>query len=128
MDIFFNDPDVVRLPPEKVRLRDVHIIPQAGSGRVKIHIELTPFQKRPDLSIRITSVTGKEAARTTILETMLTKLELTMHLREPEPGGEYTVETTVYYQKLPQPSESDVEIQLPEPMIVDQRKTTFILS
>jgi hypothetical protein len=59
---------------------------------------------------------------------MLTKLELTMHLREPEPGGEYTVETTVYYQKLPQPSESDVEIQLPEPMIVDQRKTTFILS
>jgi hypothetical protein len=128
MDIFFNDPNVVRLPPEKVRLRDVQIIPQVGSGRVKIHLELTPFQKRPDISVRITSVAGKEAARTTILETMLTKLELTIHLREPEPGGEYMVETTVYYQKLPQPSEADDEIQLPEPMIVDQRKTTFILS
>lgn len=128
MDLFFNDPNVVRMPPEEVRLRDVQITPQPESGRVKIHLELTPFQKRPNISVSITSSTGKEAARTTILETMLTKLELTIHLREPEPGSEYSVETSVYYQKLPQPSEEGVEIQLPEPMIVDRQKTTFILA
>jgi hypothetical protein len=128
MDIFFNNPNVVRLPPEEVRLREVHITDLPKSGRVKIHLELTPFQKRPDISVSITSFSGKEAARTTILETMLTKLELTMHLREPELGREYTVETTVYYQKLPQPSETEVDIQLPEPMIVDRQKTTFVLA
>ena len=128
MDIFFTDPNVVRMPPEEVRLRDVQITPQPESGRVKVYLELTPFQKRPNISVSITSSTGKEAARTTILETMLTKLELTIHLREPEPGSEYSVETSVYYQKLPQPSEEEVEVQLPEPMIVDRQKTTFILA
>ncbi len=128
MDIFFNDPNVVRLPPEDVHLREVRITPQVDTGRVKIHLELTPFQKRPNISVSITSASGKEAARATILETMLTRLELTIHLREPDPGSEYTVETTVFYQKIPQPGEEEVEIQLPEPMTVDQRKTTFILA
>ncbi len=128
MDIFFNDPNVVRLPPEEVRLREVRITPQTATGRVKIHLELTPFQKRPNISVSITSASGKEAARATILETMLTRLELTMHLREPDSGSEYSVETTVFYQKIPQPGEEEVEIQLPEPMTVDQRKTTFILA
>jgi hypothetical protein len=128
LDIFFNDPNVVRLPPEEVRLREVRIMVQADTGRVKIHLELTPFQKRPNITVSITSASGKEAARATILETMLTRLELTMHLREPDPGSEYSVETTVFYQKIPQPGEEEVEIQLPEPMTVDQRKTTFILA
>jgi hypothetical protein len=127
-DFFFNDPNVVRLPPEEVRLREVQITPDANSGRVKIHLKLTPFQKRPDICVTITSASGKEAARTTILETMLTKLEITMHLREPNPGSEYAVETIVYYQKLPQPGEAEGEIQLPDPMIVDRQKTVFILA
>jgi hypothetical protein len=127
MNLFFHDPDEIRVPPEDVRLREVIVAPQPESGRVKIHLELTPFQKRPNISVSITNTAGKEAARTTILETMLSKLEFTMHLREPEQGNEYTLETTVYYQKIPQPSEAEVEIQLADPMIVDQHKTTFVL-
>jgi hypothetical protein len=128
MELFFNDPNVVKLPPEEVRLREVRIIPLAGGGRVKIHLELTPFQKRPDISVTITSASGKEAARTTILETMLTRLELTMHLHEPDAGNEYAVETVVFYQKLPLPSETGDDIELPEPLIVDRVKTTFTLA
>ncbi len=128
MDIFFNDPNVVRLPPEEVRLREVQITAQPERGRVKIHLELTPFLKRPDISLTITDSKGKEAARATILETMLAKLELTIHLRDPVHGSEYTMETVVYYQKLPQPSDEQVEIQLPDPLVVDQRKTIFIFT
>ncbi len=128
MDIFFQDPNVVRLPPEEVRLVDVRVTPQTEGGRVKIYLELTPFLKRPDISLTITSPAGKEAARATILETMLTKLEVTLHLRETEKGGEYILETILYYQKLPQPGEVEVEIQLPDPLIVDQRKMTFVLA
>ena len=128
MDIFFNDPNVIRLPPEEVRLREVQITAYPESGRVKIHLELTPFLKRPDISLTITDPSGKEAARATILETMLTKLELTMHLRDPIQGSEYTLETVVYYQKLPQPGDEQVEIQLPDPMVVDQSKTIFVFA
>jgi hypothetical protein len=128
MNLFFLDPNEIRLPPEEVRLREVRITAQPDSGRVKIHIKLTPFLKRPDISVAITNAAGIEAARITILETMLAKLEFTMHLREPQQGCEYTVETVVYYQKTPQPSAEEVEIQLPDPTIVDQQIATFILS
>ena len=128
MDIFFQDPNVVRVPPEEVRLREVKVTPQPNSGRVKIYLELTPFMKRPNIKVSIFDAAGKEAAQTTILETMLPKMEFTMHLRQPEQGREYSVETTVYYQRMPEPSETPVDIQLPEAMIVDQHMTTFILT
>ena len=68
-----------------------------------------------------------EAAHTSILETMTRKLEFVLHMREAEPGGEYTLECMVYYQKLPEPSNTTMEITLPEPIIVDRQKATFIL-
>jgi hypothetical protein len=127
MDIFFQDPNIVRVPPEEVRLLDVIVTPQPKSGRVKIYIELTPFMKRPNVNVSITNKAGKEIAHTTILETMLPKMEFTMHLRQPEQGSEYSADIWVYYQRLPEPSEIAVEIPLPDPMIVDRTKTTFIL-
>ncbi len=127
MDIFFQDPNIVRVPPEEVRLLDVKVTPHPKSGRVKIFIELTPFMKRPNINVSITNKAGKEIAHTSILETMLPKMEFTMHLHEAEHGSEYSVDTWVYYQRMPEPSEIAVEIPLPDPMIVDRAKTTFIL-
>ena len=127
MDIFFPDPDEVRLPPEEVRLREMQVTPLPDGRRVKIFLELTPFMKRPNVDVSITAASGKEVARTSILETMSRKLEFTMHLREIEPGSEYTLESIVYYQRLPEPSAIPMEIPLPDPIIVDHQKATFIL-
>jgi hypothetical protein len=127
MNIFFQDPNEIRLPPEEVRLREVQITPQPNGDRVKIHLELTPFIKRPNVNVTITDASGKEVAHTSILETMLPKLEITMHLRKPEQGSEYSVETTVYYQQTLEPTKTPVDIQLPDPMMVDCHKATFIL-
>ena len=127
MDIFFQDPNIVRVPPEEVRLLDVKITPQPKSGRVKIFIELTPFMKRPNINVSIINKAGKEVAHASILETMLPKMEFTMHLREAEQGSEYSADMWVYYQRMPEPSEIGAEIPLPDPMIVDRSKTTFIL-
>lgn len=125
MSIFFVDPDEARLPPGEVRLKSVKVTPIISVGRVRIELELTPFQQRPNVDLTITDLTGTEAAKTTILEAMLSKLELTMHIRQPEPGQEYQLDTRVYYQKLPQPSLEPVDIALPDPMVVDQKVTTF---
>ncbi len=127
MDMFLLDPNEIRLPPEEVRLLTMEASPQPGDPRVKITLELTPFKVRPNVDVVITAASGKKAAHSSILETMLRKLEFTMHLRVVEPGSEYSVESIVYYQKMPKPSETPVEVPLPEPMVVDHQKTSFIL-
>jgi len=127
MDFFLHDPDKSRLPPEEVRLRKVQVSPQPNDQRVKIYLELTPFKKRPNISVTITSASGKQVAHTSILEIMLPKLEFTLHLREPDPGNEYIVETSVYYQSLPEPSNVPIDIPLPDPLIVDHNMTIFSL-
>jgi hypothetical protein len=127
MDIFFQDPNDVRLRPEEVRLREVQAMPLLDGNRVKVFVELTPFIKRPNLEITITTASGKEVAHASILETMLRKVEVIMHLRGTEPGSEYTLESTVYYQSLPEPSDNPMDLALPDPMIVDRQKVIFLL-
>ncbi len=128
MNYFLQDPNEVRLPPEEVRLTKVLVMPQPTGKRVKVLLELTPFTKRPNIEVSISNVAGNEVGRASILETMLHKLEITMHLRQVEPGDELTIQTTVYYQKLPEPSDTAVEVPLPEPLVVDRRTTTFFLT
>jgi hypothetical protein len=36
------------------------------------------------------------------------------------------VETKVYYQNLPEPTNEPVELVLPEPVVVDQQVTAFL--
>jgi len=128
MNFFLDDPNEIRLPPAEVRLIKVQVVPQPNGKRVKVQLELTPFMKRPNIEVSITSAAGKEVGHTRILETMLYKLEFTMHLRQVEAGGELNIETTVYYQKLPEPSDTSVETPLPDPLIVDKNQTTFRLT
>lgn len=125
MNIFLQDPNEVRVPPEEVRLKKIQITPQMDGSRIKLNLELTPFMKRPNISVTITAPSGEQVAHSDILETMLSALEFTMHLRQAKPTGKFTAEISVYYQKLPQPSDSPAEIPLPDPMIVDFSRTTF---
>ncbi len=127
MNYFLNEPEENRLPPEQVRLTQVQAIPQPGGRQVKVHLELTPFKKRPNIEVTITSGAGKEVGHTTILETMLHKLEFTIHLRQVEPGALLSLEATLYYQKLPEPSDTGEEVPLPEPLVVDHHTTEFTL-
>jgi hypothetical protein len=127
MDFFLQNPDEVRLPPEQVRLLESRIMPLEGGSRVKIFLELTPFMKRPSIEITITNLSGKVLAHTNILETLLPKLEFVMHLRETEPGSEYKLEALVYYQKLPEPSDVQKDLPLPDPIIVDRHNKMFMI-
>ncbi len=127
MNIFLHDPNEVRLPPEEVRLTNVQVTPQPNGKQVKVLLELTPFMKRPNIAVSITNGAGHPVGQTSILETMQHKLEFTMHLRQVEPGDELRMETTVYYQKLPEPSDTPVEMPLPDPLVVDHQTTTFSL-
>jgi hypothetical protein len=123
MDMFFADPNDPPLPPEEVRLRELRAEPWAEGRRVKVMLELTPFQKRPSAEVLLTDPNGVEAARTSILETFSRKMAFNLHLRPDAPAGEYTLAITVYYQKLPDPEQPDAA--LPEPLIVERGQFTF---
>lgn len=124
MDIFFQNPDDKRLPPEQVRLLVLRAEPWPDAQRVKVHIEITPFETPPSLEVNLTDASGNEAARTSILETMAQRLEINLHLRQPAPTGEtYTLSVLLYYQK-PAAEGEDID-QLNQPWEIDRRQITF---
>ena len=89
MDIFFQDPGDVPLPPEEVRVREFRAEPWMDGRRVRIILEVDPFQKRPNAGVSIVDTTGNEVAQASIIETIARKMEINLHLRHDEPAGEY---------------------------------------
>jgi len=125
MDIFLQESSEPRLPPEEVRLRKLKITPILNGNKVKLNLELSPFMKRPNIEVTIFDPSGKEVAHSCILEAVLPKMEVVMHLRASTPGSQYRIEISVYYQRLPEPSETQEEVAIPEPMIVDHHEASF---
>jgi hypothetical protein len=97
MDIFFQDPADIPLPPDEVRIRRFEAAPWPDNRRVRISLEITPFLKRPNGEVEIVGPDGQAAARLTIIETITPRMEFTVHLRGQVPPGEYTASATVYY-------------------------------
>ena len=54
MDIFFQDPTEVPLPPNEVRIRALRAETYPDGQRVRVYLEVDPSQQRPsaDLAIR----------------------------------------------------------------------------
>jgi hypothetical protein len=133
MDIFFQDPADIPLPPGEVRIRQFRAEPWPDGRRVRVTLELTPFLKRPNSEIKITDEQGEEAASISIIETMEPKMEFTMHLRGADVHGAYTVSAQVFYlEDAEEPGENKMEEERQEgdqpqrnQIVVDQREITF---
>ena len=133
MDIFFQDPTDIPLPPDEVRIRRFRAEPWPDNRRVRIYLELTPFQKRPNGEIQIADAPGNEVANLSIIETIDPKMDFTVHLRADEIGGQYLASATVYYyeEEPPNPEGENGEpenrpAQLPSQIkIVDEARTVF---
>lgn len=133
MNIYFHDPDDIPLPPEEVRIRDLRAEPWPDGRRIRISLEITPFQKRPSGEIRIVDDQGEEMASISIIETGDPEMEFTIHLRSPRPGAEYLVSSKVYYPEAEEEDEEAVDRAGEKPLlplptkirVVDQAQTTF---
>ena len=128
MDYYLQDDDVKRLPPEYTRILLFDAKPRLNGKQVRLHLEVTPYQQRPNIDLIILNASGKETAQTTIIEAITWQIDITMHLAQAETGGEYTARAVLYY--LPDISEPSTEkddepLQLPEPMVVDRAELTF---
>ncbi len=132
MDINFHDPSDIPLPPEDVRIRELRVEPLQDRRRVRLLIEITPFQQKPNLEIKIMTATGHEAASLSIIEAIDYKMQFTVHLKDESASGEYIAELELYYFEAEQsqqdtgsPQDGETH-QLPERIKpVDQRQAAF---
>lgn len=100
MEPFFADPNIERLPPEKIRFVDLRAEPNTDGDRFKVTLELIPFLKRPYIELSLKDPNGVEVTSASIIEPMGWKLELTLHIRKAsapippsEAGGKIIEET-----------------------------------
>jgi hypothetical protein len=135
MEIFFTDPTDIPLPPDEVRIRQFRAEPWPDGRRVRVCLEITPFQKRPNGELSIHDADGNEVASLTIIETIDPKMDLTVHLRVPEPAGAYTARAIIYYYEADEsvsPAEGTVLgstlPELPSKIrLIDRAETTFVI-
>jgi hypothetical protein len=104
-DIFFTDASEAPVPPDEVRIRALDVSPRRDGVRVDVHLELTPFQVRPNIEVAIKNGEGREVAALSVVEAIDPKMDFTMHLRESNPAGAYTLSALVFY--------ADVEANAP---------------
>ena len=97
------------LPPVDVRFTELRIEPWPDGQRVRVHVDMTPFQQNPNLEASIFDSAGQEAAHTLIVETSEHRIVFTMHLRG-QAGGPYHITAALSY---------------PEVGIVDSRSISF---
>ena len=133
MDIFFQDPTDIPLPPEEVRIRELTAEPWPDGRRVRVYVELTPFQTRPNGEINITNEEEEEVASVSFIETIDPKMQFTLHLRTPETQGDYSVNAIIFYPALVNGQElGETQDQEPLPlpqdiMVVNQSSTKFTI-
>jgi len=123
MDIFFQDPTAIPLPPQEVRIKSLHAEPWPDNRRVRIILEVTPFQKRPNGEVAISNPLGEEVASVSIIESIVPRMEFTMHLRGEVPAGEYRLSATLFY--LPEAESQENPIEERQRIVVDERSVVF---
>jgi hypothetical protein len=127
MDIFFQDPNEVPLPPDEVRIRKIFAEPWSDGHRVRVYLEVDPFQHRPSAELLIFNGQGEEVAQTNIVEAFTRKIELNMHLRESNPAGKYTLKTFLYYLQEPDAEDLESEAEPRAPIVVDEGQFEFTI-
>lgn len=111
MDIqFFNDPNRIPQPRDKVRIENLEITPYPDRFRVHLRIEVTPFQERPNLVIVARNGQDRIVSELSVIETMHADMEFTLHIRHvDDPTGIYTLTTELFYETKNPPHDRRIE-------------------
>lgn len=98
MDFFFPEDNLTRAVPEETRITSLRAEPYEDRMRIRVNIEVTPFQKRPHIDVTLLDSEGEELTATSIVEPLSWKLEFTMHVRGmTKPSGMFKLEAQLYY-------------------------------
>ena len=116
MDLnFYADPGLAPKPRSEIRIEALTVAPYPDGRRVRIDIELTPFapSDRPNLELTAIKPDGTQVGSVSIIEAAQRLLSLTMHLRDSQPSGEYTLQAELYFGDTPPQSTAEAIIEIP---------------
>jgi hypothetical protein len=115
MDFFFPEDNLQRMTPEETHITSLTAEPYPDGYRLRVNIEITPFQKRPYLEVTLNDADGEEIASSSIVEPLSWKLEFTMHIRG-ELKNPYTVEAKLFYPDGPvaEPQKFSFDVKPPQ--------------
>jgi hypothetical protein len=82
MEFFINDPKIVRYPPAEIHMLGIWANSDPDGKRLRVALDLTPFQQRPIIELDLTDSIGNKVASASIIEPVGWKLELTLHIRK----------------------------------------------
>jgi hypothetical protein len=125
VDNFFTDSSEVRLPPDQVRIRQVRVEPLPDGRRLRVYLEVDPFQKRPSTELVIFDAAGQQVASAHVIESMWNKMEIVMHLRNPGTSGRYLLSVHLLYSTFHDEVEPSQEWKPVEHIVVDTAQVEF---
>jgi hypothetical protein len=96
--MFFADEAEVPLPPREVRIIEAVAHPSPDGYRVALSLTLTPFLEYPNLEVVLYRPDGEEERSLSIVGTMERNLLVTLHVKQPIPGGTYRVQIELVYE------------------------------
>ena len=114
MDFFLPEDHLQRMTPEETRIISLTAQPYPDGYRLRVNIEMTPFQKRPHLEVMLNDANGQEVASSSIVEPLSWKIEFTMHIRG-ELNNPYTLEARLYYPEGPSPEPQSYQFNVEPP-------------
>jgi hypothetical protein len=100
MELFFPEDNLNRMTPEETRISDLRVEAYPDGRRLRVNIEITPFQKRPYLEFDLRDGDGQEVSTVSMVEPLTWKLEFTMHIRA-DLHNPYTLEARLFYPEGP---------------------------
>jgi hypothetical protein len=89
-----------RAAPEETKIIQLTAQPYPDGYRLRVNLEITPFQVRPHIEVILRDADGDEVASTNFVEPMTWKLEFTMHIRG-ELNNPYALSARLYYPDGP---------------------------
>ena len=96
--MFFADEAEVPLPPREVRIIEAAARPSPDGYRVALSLTLTPFLEYPNLEVVLFRPDGEVERSLTIVGAMERQVLVTLHVKQPVPGGIYRVQIELIYE------------------------------
>lgn len=119
MEFILTNPNIERLPPAETRLLDLRAEPYPDGKRLRVILDLTPFQQKPFLDLTLTDSTGEVVAETSIVEPVAWRLELTLHIlkRGTTPTSAYKLKVLLSFPDLGEIDRRALIVEIPSPTV-----------
>jgi hypothetical protein len=109
VDFFFPEDQLQRMTPEETRITSLTAEPYPDGYRLRVNIEMTPFQKRPHLEVVLSDVDHDEVASSSIVEPLSWKNPYTLEARLFYPDGPAAEPQTFSFDIKPPSSSEKLE-------------------